>query len=173
MADTRRSVADLLDILADNSIGDISAQDLRDVLVSTMGVFGSIYFSDASVPLSIGTTPTTVINFPSQGILQGVAANLTAGSMTISIAGQYKIDISSSFTATANIIAQLFCAINGTKSDLGFHRKVSSGGDVGAGSTAGSVTLSVGDVLTVVAESDSNSKTMTTVDLFFHIELIG
>jgi len=37
MANTRRSLSDLLALLADNLDGAISAQDLRDLLISVMG----------------------------------------------------------------------------------------------------------------------------------------
>ena len=43
MTDTARSLTALQTLLADNSAGDISAQDLRDMLVSILGVYGGLY----------------------------------------------------------------------------------------------------------------------------------
>ena len=48
MADTIRTRASLLTLLADNATGDISANDVRDFLVSTFGVYGAIYIKDGS-----------------------------------------------------------------------------------------------------------------------------
>ena len=45
MADTERSKSALLTLLADNTVGAISPQDLRDVLVSLINPFGSFYVS--------------------------------------------------------------------------------------------------------------------------------
>lgn len=48
MADARRSLAALQSLLADNTSGDISPQDIRDVLLSVVPPRGSFYVSAAA-----------------------------------------------------------------------------------------------------------------------------
>lgn len=52
MADTRRSITALQTLLADNTTGDISAQDARDVLVSDNGFYAVQSGTEASTPSS-------------------------------------------------------------------------------------------------------------------------
>lgn len=57
MADTQRSTAVLQGLLPDNGTGDISAQDLRDLLVSAAPNFGHLYVSSASAT-TVGASAT-------------------------------------------------------------------------------------------------------------------
>lgn len=57
MADTQRALATLQGLLPDNGTGDISAQDLRDFLVSAAPNFGHLYVSSASAT-TIGSSST-------------------------------------------------------------------------------------------------------------------
>jgi hypothetical protein len=59
MADTQRSAAELIALLADNSTGDISAQDLRDLVETLIPDQGAIFIdTTATAPTAI-TTPGT------------------------------------------------------------------------------------------------------------------
>ena len=57
MADTSRSLSDILTLMADNTTGAISAQDLRDLIVSLSPAFGGLYIS-SSAETSIATIDT-------------------------------------------------------------------------------------------------------------------
>lgn len=63
MVDTVRTTAALLALFADNTTGDISAQDLRDMIVSVHGVYGGMYFSDNSSTDSFSSTFAVVTRF--------------------------------------------------------------------------------------------------------------
>ena len=55
MVDTRRTLAELQALLADNTSGDISAQDVRDFLLS-MSLQGGAYFLASQTLTTISTT---------------------------------------------------------------------------------------------------------------------
>jgi hypothetical protein len=57
MADTVRTLAELLTLLADNTTGAISEQDMRDVVVSLSPAHGGMYISSA-VETSIAASST-------------------------------------------------------------------------------------------------------------------
>lgn len=73
MADTRRTVAEILVLLADNSTGLISEQDLRDAVVSLTPGHGSI--SMTGLP---NVTATTISNTTDYFVVDGTTA-LSAG----------------------------------------------------------------------------------------------
>lgn len=64
MVDTARSISDVLDLLADNSTGNISPQDLRDAIVSLddtgWGQYADTQYTSGS-PLSILADTDTVL----------------------------------------------------------------------------------------------------------------
>lgn len=57
MADTQRTKSALATLLADNTSGDISPQDLRDLMESMALSYGGLYIS-SSAATSIGTSDT-------------------------------------------------------------------------------------------------------------------
>lgn len=59
MADTDRSIADILALFPDNSTGAVSPQDLRDMVVSLQTAYGDMYVSSA-LATTLGTTGTAV-----------------------------------------------------------------------------------------------------------------
>ena len=59
MADVFRTRAELLSLLADNTTGEISAQDLRDLVMSIVPAFGHIYLATPAAT-SIPSTGTWV-----------------------------------------------------------------------------------------------------------------
>jgi hypothetical protein len=69
MADTQRSIADILTLLADNTTGLISEQDLRDAVVSLSPGFGSI-----SMTAQPNTTATTIAGTVAYYIVAGTTA---------------------------------------------------------------------------------------------------
>lgn len=61
MADTVRTISQILTLLADNSIGGISASDLRDSIVTLQPKFGGVYVSSsAETTISSSSTYTKV-----------------------------------------------------------------------------------------------------------------
>lgn len=96
MADTARTLTQILALLADNSSQDISAQDVRDMVVSLYGNYGGMFVHGNGTPTTgLSTTPSQL--FPS-GILgigggfvnEGcVAKNAASDGFDVSVDGNY------------------------------------------------------------------------------------
>lgn len=104
MADTVRTLASALALIADNLSRNISPQDLRDVVVSTYGVYGEIYIANGSTAQgSIGTTYTVITGFNSDGtngLASTVIADKANNRIRIPLDGVYKISAHFSFSGT-------------------------------------------------------------------------
>lgn len=91
MADTVRTRAAILALLADNTSGDISPQDVRDAFVTVHGVFGGWYIS-STINLTEDTTPTAFAgasNLTAFTTSYDVTVNTTAGTLTVGTTGVY------------------------------------------------------------------------------------
>lgn len=156
MAETQRSLSALLTLLADNTSGDISPEDLRDVVETVRPRFGGLYLTSASATVigssgtmvkAAGTTTSTVLNdftMPTDNRLQynGVAdvhAHIAA---------------SCSFTSSvSNTVAALGILKNGTLLPSSrIERKLGTGSDVGAVALHTDAMLTNGDYLELAVE---------------------
>lgn len=177
MVDTARSVSSLQSILGDNTTGDISPQDLRDFLVTSLGVYGSISAFDASTAQgSLGTTPVKLTGFTTNGKSKGVTPDHTNDQLTITVAGDYCVEFQCSFSGTSSAEAQFRLRVDGVEQSFGCNRKLGTGGDVGSCFfVAPDITLANTDVLTIYVETDSGAGTdsITVVDAQFSARLIG
>ena len=174
MADTRRSRADILTLFADNSLQEISAQDLRDFVVSMMGGYASIKTADGSTPQTgIGTTPVLLTQWTVNGISDGLTPDHTADSIVVDVDGVYDVDCDISFSGSANATFEVHMRVDGVEQDEGMHRKLSTGGDVGSAGFGGQVSLSAGQVLTTYVEADAADKSITVADGQFKVHQIA
>lgn len=166
MADTIRSRTELLALLADNTTGDISPQDLRDMLVSLMGVYGGIEAIDESTPQTgIGTSPVKVTGWTENETSVGVTPDFSAGSLTILYDGVYIVSCQVSFSGTLNTTFSFHLAVDAVEQDEGFHRKLGTGGDVGSSSVTAIIPMVAGNVITLQVEADGAGKQITPVDM--------
>ena len=58
MADTERTIAELLALFADNTSGDISEQDCRDLIVTFAAAFGGLYIEGNAIATTIAAMNT-------------------------------------------------------------------------------------------------------------------
>lgn len=91
MTDTRRSVAEILALLADNSTGDISPQDLRDALVTALGVYGEIQTIGGDTVQNVGTSWELLENWNTDGESAGITPASSSDKLTITIPGIYLV----------------------------------------------------------------------------------
>jgi len=101
MADVVRTRAEMLTLLADNTTGAISAQDMRDILVSLHGVYGSLYVDSDVVSASITAgSPAKFAGWTGVGPVGGGVAgsistdDLIPGTGGGSETGIYMVDLS-------------------------------------------------------------------------------
>lgn len=93
MADTARSLATLQTYFANNTGGAITAQRLRDFLVSALGEYGEIYTSAASANFNYATTGTKFTGFDSAGLYAGnVSVSHADDKITVGTDGDYLVE---------------------------------------------------------------------------------
>jgi len=121
MADTQRTLAALLALLADNTSGDISPQDLRDAVVTVFANYADIRTTSSTN--FTATTTWTKLPFAADGLSAGcVTANAASDRISVTVTGVYR--------ATLNITVTPATTYNE------FRLEVNAGGS--AAGTAGS-----------------------------------
>jgi hypothetical protein len=165
MADTKRSLAAVLALLADNIAKAISPQDLRDAVVSLSPSFGSMYFSTpAETSITDQSTPTKAAGTTTSVSLSGF--DMPANNRlryTGSPDRHMHIACSLSFTAAANNkLIGLSIAKNGNSlvhSEV--RRLVSTGADEGATALHADVMLSTNEYLEVFVSNETDTANLT------------
>lgn len=177
MSDTSRSLSAILALFADNSTGNISAQDLRDFVVSIFPGEGSMYVtSSAATTISVATTyykaagtttaiTTTNFDMPANNRIRytgasDIQATVTATiSMTCASSNQvvgfklYKYDDSAGSGAVVD-------------SSI-VRRKVGTGSDIGALAISGDVSLSTNDYLELHVTNETSTGSVMVDQMYF------
>ena len=174
MADTMRSLATLATLLADNTSGAISAQDLRDAVLATVQPgHGEIYVSSSSATTI--STADTWTEVSGTFTLSSPAMNWdmnTNGQLRYTGAADRVCHIAASFSMTAagnNKNISLGVAKNGTVLTPSIvNRQIGTGADEGTGAMHAFTTMTTNDYLSVVVRNntDTTNVTLTTVNLF-------
>jgi len=172
MADTRRTLAALQALLADNATGDISPQDLRDFLVSAAPAYGALYVSSAAA---------TTISVQGQGTkASGTTAEIKSSSdVTVATTNRLTYtaapDIDVLFLVSASVTSAgsshnmaLSVGENGTRIDsTQITRKIGTGSDKGSMMTFGMTTLSQNDYLEIMLQDDDGTSNLTLENAVF------
>ena len=134
MADTVKTRAELITLLADNVSGDISPQIIRDMLVSIFGVWSGLYVADGAVAQTgITTTPVKMSGFTNNVIgVGGMTPDHTDDSIAVPVDGNYLFLAHISSSGSLNQVFEIHVAIDDVETPFGTHRKWSSGGDEGS-----------------------------------------
>ncbi len=172
MAQTERSNADVLALLANNIGGDISPTDLRDALASSMG-YASMVLSASGAPVDMDGVDTDfslvdvfdTINSKSIDVnLLGSDAELAATyTLILNTAGFYRIDFFASFSASANNRLITFRPYtNGSPAIIEASRFIGTVGDTGSIGFSTITEFAAGDVCDLRVKVNTG-----TVDLTF------
>ena len=163
MADTQRTVAALQAILADNVTGDISAQDVRDMLVSLAPDHGEMYIStSAATTVSVKDTW-----YPISGTwaLTGGAKNFSAGASGLQFDGDearlFRLAGTGSFTGGTGDTLEFAFAKNGTVITPSIIRRKLGSSDVGAAAIVSHATLDTGDQVSVYGRNTTDTSDFT------------
>jgi len=177
MADTIRTRAALVTLLADNTAGAISEQDMRDFLATVDGANGSLYLSATGASASI--TPGTPVILGGTTTL-GEANNVTMPSNWRLTSGAgatltYEVRASVSVTtSSSNQVLTFSLYKNGAKvtgSDM--KRKVGTGSDVGNASVSWVISLADTDYIEVFVDSDSVTTVTSETGVFSMFSLVS
>lgn len=172
MVDTPRLVTDLQALLADNTIGAISPQDLRDMLVSLVVPYGSLYFTTPAP-----TTPEAGVQIKALGTT--TAVNLSGFDMPANNRLRYTGPV----TRHAHIACSLSLTMAGNNEIAGlsiFHfdasagsgavldhshveRFISTGADIGSTALHADVMMDTNDYIELWVENHSNTSAITIV----------
>lgn len=173
MADTPRTLSALLALLADNTSRNISEQDLRDVLVSILGGYAEIYCNDASTAQTVNDTPQRMTGFTTNGPDSGCTADAANDKIVIDVAGDYLVSIAVAYAGTLSKTFEIYAAVGTTPSHIGFHRKLGTAGDVGAGSACGILTLAASDEVSAYVHSSDGGTSFTPQNAQLTVKRIG
>ncbi len=170
MADTQRTVASILALLADNTTGDVSQQDLRDSFVSWRNGWGLL-----SVPAA-SAAAITISDTSSYFEATAPAYSLASGAQWFDESGG---NGRLTYTGTPDVTAVVIAVISQTSasSNQVFHwrigknatsdatteiqRKQGTGSDVGALGLVGIFTLSTNDYVSLMVKNATTASNVT------------
>lgn len=167
MADTKRSLAEILTLFADNTTGNISAQDLRDMVVTLEPDRGEMHVTSASAT----TVSDTTSYFPAVGTYTLDSGddwdmNTNGQLRYIGTPDRYcEITCSFSVTAASNnqVLHFALCKNGSLISASDTQRKVGTGGDVGSGGVHGATTVSTNDYICLAVRNETSATNVTFV----------
>ena len=121
--------------------------------------YGGVYSAhgDAVAIGTIGTTAKKLAAFSHDSPSNGITAAHATDSLTVTIAGDYYVLFSITFSTNAvgdAGVYQFHIRINDVETVIGMHRSMSGSSDTGSGATHGILTLATSDVITTWVESD-------------------
>jgi hypothetical protein len=156
MADTIRDRAAVIALLADNTSGDISPQDLRDFLVSTWGLYGALSFYNKSATQSLNTTPATIVAFDTTGGSDGTSVSTGSHNITVSSGGVWQVETHMTLSGfNSGTLYTFHIAKNGTRIPGASASLKTTSSDYKAFSISLTVSLVNTDIITVQGESDA------------------
>ena len=176
MADTNRSLAELLILLADNTTGDISPQDIRDAVLSLTPAHGSM---TVTTP---GLTGVVTVNTPlkaagvtgSTGTLHDYTMPLD-NRLTFGGASPRETQIACSLSLTTvgnNITVSIYLARNGVIiPGSRMQQRIGTGADIQAISTSANFTLSDTDYIELWVENNTDATDITVE--FMQMNVLG
>lgn len=178
MADTNRTLAAILALLADNTTGDISPQDLRDSIISVFANYALIGVAGGATGQTTNATPGTfdkVTGFTTDGLAAGaVAANAVSDKLTVSVDGVYLIMWQAAFSGTANAVMEGRIYGGGAAATLGrWANTLDAAGAKNSVSTFAIMSLTAADDIEAYVTSDGASDTFTPVDMCLAAIKIG
>lgn len=174
MADTPRSVSVLKTLLATNRSNNLTAQKLRDFLVTALGVRGGLYCFEAVTQQVDPFTGAKLTCFTNTTNSSGVTPSASTDDLTLDVAGDYDFFFQCSFSGTASAQVKFRLRLDGVEQNFGCTRKLGTAGDIGSASfKAPSVTVTAGQVATIYVEMDGATDDLTVADAQFDARLVG
>jgi len=173
MADVKRSLADLLLLFADNTTGDISPQDLRDLAVSLSNAHGRISI-DTPAATTIGVAGTFV-KAAGSTVASGIGVEFTEGTanrLTYTGTPTRHVHMTANLTLNAigtNQVVSAAIAVNGvvqSASEAATIIKVS--GDGLSLSLAYDLHMTTNDYVEVWVTNETSTGDVTVENLYFH-----
>ncbi len=164
MAEESKTDAELIILLADNAGGDISEQDIRNLLESIFQ-YGGVCMPASATPTagqSIGTSYEKITQFTADTLSSsGLTPAHASDNITVVKGGKFIVFIGLSFSGSNNStwVGSLF--VDDVDQDMAnFERKLSTAGDVGKIGSVGIVEVADGEVVDYRVKADNAAKTI-------------
>ena len=172
MADTIRTKTALLALYVIGTAGGITAQRLRDFVVSVMGCYGSIVIQGGSTGQTIAVgTPEKFTEWTADGPANGTTPAFATDEITIDNAGVYEVFFQTSFAGITNCVFEFVLRKDAVIAGPGCQRKTANT-DVGSASFQCHITMAAAEVLSIWVEGNVNGS-FTAVDTQFTVKRIG
>ena len=158
MADTVRTRAQILALLADNNAGDISPQDMRDAIVTLHGVYGGLRISNnVTTQTVVLNTPEIIENWAAVGVNRGVTEDATNRDLEPAVAGVFKASLNAQCSSdTNNTTATFHLYINGAPAGYQISNSLKNAGDSKVFPMEALISLSGGDLVQGYVEADKS-----------------
>ncbi len=165
MADTPRTRAQILTLLADNSAGEISPQDMRDAIVSLFGVYGIIRtVGNATIQALTAATPAKLANFSENGVGVGATPDYQNNKITLDNGGTYVLLAQVSLKSSVDdAVIELNLAIDDVAGDGKFDLHLENLGKAASGMCFDLLAINAAEVLSLIIESDKTAN-ITVID---------
>lgn len=180
---TERTTSAINALLADNSIGAISPQDLRDAIATAMGGYASLVLTANNAPAtlsSVGTSYSVITQYDIVGAqssdnnTSGSSASAASGLITIGTTGVYLVTFSTSFSTSANNKLVTFRPhIDGSPGIVEVDRAIGTGSDIGSASITGVVTYTAGQSVDMRVKIDAGTSNVIFQALAFAVVRVG
>lgn len=170
MADTIRALDALLALFPDNTSGDITPQDVRDMLVSLAPghCMGNIT-APAATTLADTSTWVQVDGTYALGASARNWTMATNGQFVYTGDGDRDADVNVAFSILAagvNVVSEWTIAKNGTPiPDALIQRKISTGSDVGAAALCAHVDVATNDYISIMCRNTTAASSLTAQTL--------
>ena len=164
MADTQRTSAAILAILADNATGDISAQDMRDTFVTTSPDHAELYVSTAAATtVSVKDTwypisGTWTLSAGAKNFTESVNGQLLFGG---DATRHFLISSAVSMSGGNGDTLEFGIGIDGTIWTPSIIRRKLGSVDVGAAAVSALVSLAAGSYVVLMGRNTSNTTNFT------------
>lgn len=170
MAETQRTIADLITRLADNTVGAISPEDVRDIIASLRPSYGQIYVpAAAAAAVTISNTTGYFECSAPAWTLSGSAHNVDEsdgnGRLTYTGATTLRALVTCTVSMTcvgSNDVLHFRIGKNGvTDAASEVQRKIGTGSDVGAAALTFATDLTTGDHVSLFVRNATATDNVT------------
>lgn len=171
MADTIRDLSAILALLADNTAGDISPQDLRDAIVSQLlPIYGEMRVeAGVTAQGSLSSTPAKMTGWNTSGLSNGCTVDPTTDDdIEVLTAGVVYVEAHISFTGTASETFTFEIYKNGAQTGIAGIVPTNATPDAVQVSLAGRVTCAANDLFTIYV-STVGAASMTPTEAQFNV----
>ena len=131
--------------------------------IATWNNYGGLYVEDGSTAeTTVDATPRIVEAFTTAMSTGSEAtSSTTAGTVTITDAGDYRVDTQFSFSGSLSKTYEVEVYVDGVGTGIKCERLLGTGGDVGSASVSGIVSLTAGQVVSLYQSSTDGGTTIT------------